>query len=309
MALRGTAAPGAAAGALAAPIFGLGSGLVGVAVGLAVGGYLRLGANGRPGGRAGPKEARGAAAVARSGPVPSGLHALDAKKANLNKSTKRRIKNEALEARVYTVVMTGGPCGGKSSSLEHLTDRLKARGFDVYSAPEVPTILMNGGCVYPGADGGRELLEFETGLVALQIQMEDSFKQIARSTGRPSIVVFDRALLDVAAYLPEPQWREILEHNKLEERGLLARYDLVMHLVTAADGAEEFYTTANNAARTETAAEARALDRRVAGCWKDHPNLRRVPNDGDFGHKLEAATDAVIDLVSGGAGPGAGGGP
>ena len=97
--------------------------------------------------------------------------------------------------------------------------------------------------------------------------------------------------------------------NKLEERGLLARYDLVLHLVTAADGAEEFYTTANNAARTETAAEARALDRRVAGCWKDHPNLRRVPNDGDFGHKLEAATDAVIDLVSGGAGPGAGGGP
>ena len=48
---------------------------------------------------------------------------------------------------------------------------------------------------------------------------------------------------------------------------LLARYDMVLHLVTAADGAEKHYTTANNTARRETAAEAVALDRKIAKNW------------------------------------------
>jgi hypothetical protein len=68
-----------------------------------------------------------------------------------------------------------------------------------------------------------------------------------------------------------------------EPRPLHGRYDLILHLVTAADGAEDlppkgwilplshtwqdFYTTANNAARTETAEEARALDGMVEAAW------------------------------------------
>ena len=47
---------------------------------------------------------------------------------------------------VTTVVLTGGPCGGKSSALEVLSDELSGRGVDVYSVPEVPTILLSGGC-------------------------------------------------------------------------------------------------------------------------------------------------------------------
>lgn len=35
------------------------------------------------------------------------------------------------------MVLTGGPCGGKSSSLEHLTKALTANGFDVLCVPEV----------------------------------------------------------------------------------------------------------------------------------------------------------------------------
>jgi len=39
-----------------------------------------------------------------------------------------------------------------------------------------------------------------------------------------------------------------------------SRYDLVLHLVTAAHGAEKFYTRSNNATRKETPEQARALD-------------------------------------------------
>lgn len=64
------------------------------------------------------------------------------------------------------------------------------------------------------------------------------------------------------------------------------RYDIVIHLVTAADGAESFYTTANNAARTETAAQARDLDRAVAECYAAHPRHVVIDNSTDFEGKV-----------------------
>lgn len=41
------------------------------------------------------------------------------------------------------------------------------------------------------------------------------------------------------------------------------RYDAIVHLVTAADGADRFYTLANNSTRTESAEQAIAMDRRT----------------------------------------------
>lgn len=45
------------------------------------------------------------------------------------------------------------------------------------------------------------------------------------------------------------------------------RYDAVIHMVTAAIGAERFYTTENNSVRTETPEQARELDIKVLNAW------------------------------------------
>jgi hypothetical protein len=45
---------------------------------------------------------------------------------------------------VYTVVLTGGPCGGKSTALATLTKHLRAQGYEVYSVPEIPTLVFTG---------------------------------------------------------------------------------------------------------------------------------------------------------------------
>lgn len=42
-------------------------------------------------------------------------------------------------------------------------------------------------------------------------------------------------------------------------------------MVTAADGAPEFYTTANNEARYESVEEAKELDKRLINAWVGHP--------------------------------------
>jgi hypothetical protein len=242
-------------------------------------------------------------------------------------------------------VLTGGPCGGKSTILEIIKLRFEGEGYKVFSVPEIPTMMIAGGCEYPGHDGGEKLMAFETALIKLQIQAEESFMAVARSTGQKSIVVFDRGLLDIPAYLPEEQWAQVLRANRhllgpidetnggggllgttegtflvhqssqcepsairkqqkqthetdQGEAALAARYDMVLHLVTAADGAEKFYTSANNAARTETASEARALDLKVRNSWsRQHKNVAVIDNSTPFAEKCDRAISALTKFL------------
>jgi hypothetical protein len=47
----------------------------------------------------------------------------------------------------------------------------------------------------------------------------------------------------------------------------------VIHLKTAADGAEKYYDLASNEARYETASEAIATDHRIHNAWIGHYNF------------------------------------
>jgi predicted ATPase len=217
--------------------------------------------------------------------------------------------------RVFTVALTGGPCSGKSSSLEAFTRELTARGLDVYSVPEVPTIVLNAGFPYPGLAGGALLQAFENAIARTQVCLENEVLSLAAARdalerSRPAVVFFDRGLLDLKAYCAPATWAAALAAVGVDEDTARARYDLVIHLQTAAIGAEAFYTTANNAARTEGLAEARELDARVQDAWAGHAAWRCVPNreGASFADKVAEATRHVLALVglegegSGGAG-------
>ena len=98
------------------------------------------------------------------------------------------------------------------------------------------------------------------------------------------------------------------------EEYLLCRYDGVIHLVTAADGALAFYKhretqddQGNLVFRRETAEQAVALDRRTQECWAYHPHLIIVSNpqaqDGShvglegFRRKLSIVTESVLTIA------------
>ena len=80
------------------------------------------------------------------------------------------------------------------------------------------------------------------------------------------------------------------------------QYDAVFHLVTAAKGAERFYTTVNNTARTETPEQAAALDDQLIAAWTGHPHLRVIDNSTDFEEKMRRLI-AEISTVLGEPGP------
>jgi len=51
-----------------------------------------------------------------------------------------------------------------------------------------------------------------------------------------------------------------------------------VHLETAANGAEKFYTGENNEARYESIEEARVLDKKLIDAWTGHPYYFVVDN-------------------------------
>jgi len=147
------------------------------------------------------------------------------------------------------------------------------------------------------------LFEYELALLRLQLQMEDSFLCIAVSTREPSVIFFDRGLLDIKAYLPPELWERLLLAVGLSEDSMCRRYDSVLHLVTAAEGAEEHYRGPGEftddlgvpVIRRSDATAARTLDRSILAAWRPHPRVSCIDNRcaGGFAEKRARAQAAI----------------
>jgi CYTH domain-containing protein/predicted ATPase len=198
---------------------------------------------------------------------------------------------------VHRIVLTGGPCGGKSTTLARISDRLSALGFRVFLAPEQATLLFSGGASLAEATVDQ-VFTFQSSLLKLQMATEEAFLSLARACGAPAVVIFDRGTMDPSAYLPPASWQALLD--ELGESAVSLRdrrYDAVIHLVTAADGAEDFYTTLNNTTRKETPAQARDLDQKLQQAWTGHPHLRIIDNSTSFEGKLRRVFEAVCQVT------------
>ncbi|MDO4216696.1 MAG: AAA family ATPase [Bacteroidales bacterium] len=197
-----------------------------------------------------------------------------------------------------TIVLTGGPCAGKTSALARIVQVFTNRGFAVYTLPEAATLFNQAGVNFLTTDQ-RVFLTAEKALLHFQIQLEDHFANIAAADQRPALLVCDRGTMDIAAYMPPTVWQAILDEEKMNPVELRdKRYDAVIHMCTAAKGAEEFYTLTNNNSRTEPPEVARQIDDKLIDAWTGHPHLRVVGNkDVDFNGKLDRVIAEIAAVL------------
>ena len=201
------------------------------------------------------------------------------------------------------ICLTGGPCGGKSNSMSFLTHMLEERGYRVFIVPETATELILNGIV-PGSEISIE--NFQEFVLDKQLAKENLYNRLVDYVDPAKIVIFyDRGILDNCAYIERDVFMKMLERRGMDIADVYARYDAVLHLVTAADGAEKYYqwndpnsaSTGNNAARSESPAEARAKDKKTMECWIGHPHLRVFDNSTDFNTKIKRVVEEVFSLL------------
>lgn len=184
--------------------------------------------------------------------------------------------------RIWQFVITGGPCAGKTTALSVLEQALTQKGYKVIIVAETATELISSGiCPWE-----METEQFQSILIDRSLNKEATTRKAASYLEKDVVIFYDRGLLDNKAYMPQEVFDKILSNINLTEIDVRDEYDAVFHLVTAADGAEEAYTCANNKARTETLEQAKALDKVTRNSWIGHQHLRVIDNSTNFDDKI-----------------------
>ncbi|CAD6193215.1 unnamed protein product [Caenorhabditis auriculariae] len=168
--------------------------------------------------------------------------------------------------KVYKIVLTGGPCGGKTTA--------QVRLATFFREPRMEGVHSAGNGHYPARRPRQR------DLLATMHQIENTFfNQASAIKNKNVLIICDRGCMDPSAYSSAEHWNKMLTELKYDEFDLRCnRYDQIAHLVTAADGAEKYYTLANNSIRSEGIDHARDLDKITRNVWVGHPYLDIIDN-------------------------------
>ncbi|GFO43175.1 trpl translocation defect protein 14 [Plakobranchus ocellatus] len=222
--------------------------------------------------------------------------------ANLNKSKNTKVVDMSQNGsdnrfKFYKVVLTGGPCGGKTTGQTRLSTFFENLGWKVYRAPESALLYLSGGVIFQDLKRD-ETFTLQEDIVKTMITVEDTFHHLAEKRTTNVLLICDRGTMDGSAYLPREDWEKIKEKNSWNEVDLRDnRYNQVIHMVSAARGAEAFYTIVGHKTRKEDFDGARQLDTITADAWVGHPYYDVIDNSTDFEGKISRMIAAVCTRV------------
>jgi predicted ATPase len=190
---------------------------------------------------------------------------------------------------VRRVAISGGPGGGKSTVAAALRAEFRDR---VVVVPEVATHLLAG--FFPSIATDEQRRAVQRAIYHVQLNLEAAH---AAQAADDVVLVFDRGLVDGAAYWPEGA-DAFFEVMGADPGAARERYDAVVFLETAAVGGLSIDPA--NTARTEGAAEAVRLDSVLRELWSPHPGFHFVGHAEHFEAKVRAALERLRSLIDAG---------
>ena len=107
---------------------------------------------------------------------------------------------------VRLIVLTGGPCSGKSSSLAYLTEKLSDHGFMVFVVPETATLITNNGIDRRKMNSMSQVVMYEEAILDMQLSFEETYARAASRIfpERKKVMLLDRGVMDINAGRPNP---------------------------------------------------------------------------------------------------------
>jgi len=182
------------------------------------------------------------------------------------------------------IVLTGGPCGGKTTALSILKEMF---GNQIEVVQEAATLIYSGG--FPRKDGSAAHVEAAQHIIFYAVHQ---LEHLAEVTSNAKLIVCDRGSIDGAVYWPKgPEDFFKAMNTTLEAE--LARYDAVLHLSPPPQ--KDFYASTN--VRTETLEQAFEVDRKILDIWEKHPHRVIVPGKEHYFEKAEIIKDFVEKLL------------
>ncbi|MBQ8892185.1 MAG: ATP-binding protein [Bacilli bacterium] len=198
-----------------------------------------------------------------------------------------------------SIVLTGGPCAGKTTTIASVKEYLEKLGYHVLLLNECATELINGG-IRPFGSGAIPVFDFQNEILNLQLYKEKRYLDIIKKLPDDTkcIILSDRGIMDSKAYLGQELFSSLLELNNLKEEELGEEYDLVIHMVTVATDIKNKYNTTTNTARFEDADEAIDLDKRTSDAWSKHKNVKVIEATAIIDEKIEKVKAVINEFLN-----------
>lgn len=200
--------------------------------------------------------------------------------------------------KVYKIVLTGGPGGGKTTILNNIKDRLQTMGYTVFVVPETARIFMDNGI--KSKKDYEYTLKFQDAILkeqSLREKITEQFAEMEKETN-DVVILYDRAILDNRAYLEkQTDFNKLMQKNSLTELNTVDKYDLVLNLVSLAAVNKSAYV--NDPIRTESPAEAEIRDTKTSNAWLLHRNMKMILPTKEIEEKEEIVMEHIMNLLEG----------
>lgn len=193
------------------------------------------------------------------------------------------------------IVITGGPCAGKTSIVTALKD---SRTISAIFVPEAATLILSGGFPAPPEEKfvGEEqfdewMREFQGSVYHTQLALESLATKEAELEVK-DMVIHDRGLADCIAYHPEGLAGFACQFGTDLDK-IHARYDLVIFLESLAITQPELFGRVGNQHRYESVENAIEVNSKTHDQWSTHKNFHHISSQ----LSLEEKTDEVSKLI------------
>ncbi|ESO95372.1 hypothetical protein LOTGIDRAFT_160504 [Lottia gigantea] len=197
----------------------------------------------------------------------------------------------------YKVVLTGGPCGGKTTGQARLSTFFENLGWKVFRCPEAAMIYLSGGVKFSDLNKDQAH-HFQENIIKTMIRIENTYHDLAKTLNQDILLICDRGVMDGTAYVKREEWEKMKNDNGWNDIELRDnRYNQIIHMVSASKGAEAFYTIAGHKTRGEGIEIARELDEITADAWVGHPYYDVIDNSTGFETKLTRMIAAVCNRM------------
>lgn len=198
---------------------------------------------------------------------------------------------------IKTVVITGGPCAGKTSVASHID---RALGSDVLIVPDVAKHLQQ---VFPRPEMQRDtgsklavMRHLRTAAAQVQGELESAYLAVARKL-EVRLIICDGGLLDSAAYWPEGVGNFLSALNVHKEE-LCAGYRAIIHLQSLAASQPRLYDELSRQHRRPPLSEAQLADQIIRRVWSSHDNYEFVTTNVTEDQLQQKVTERIRALLA-----------
>lgn len=198
-----------------------------------------------------------------------------------------------MKQKIFKLVLTGGPSGGKSSILEAVKRELRYSDLKVIALNETSTELVLAG--YFWKQEVIDLEAFHKAVFKLQYQKEKIHEELIKTLPSEKVLLIcDRGLMDSKVYLPKTSFENLLKEMNLTEEQILDGYDMVVHLETSLEMHAKEYNYPSQESKEASIYQAKELDNKIKQAWSKNKKHYVIDVQSNFEEKEQQALEIIL---------------